>query len=485
MRMFSTKRQIHPLDESLLSWKKRDAFTVRQLLNGGVAIFGQTGSGKTSSSGRLIGEAIVSLPSSGGLILAAKPSDAGMWEGIFARAHRSSDLLVFSPDSPAGLKFDFLDYEMRHGGHTRNITRCIRTIGENLRRTDGARGGREEAEFFKAQEERLIYNAVEVVKLATGRITAPELQEFITTAAQSTAEISSLEWQAGFHNQCVRAAYARDKSSIEARDFKTASDFWLHQFPVMSDRTRSCIIAGVMGLLHVFNSGVVAELVSNGSNVTPDVLFEGKWVLVDMAPNEWGDLGSFVSAGWKYLTQRRVLRRKVTDGDPICVIWTDEAWQFVNSYDQAFLAQCRSHLGCMVMLAQSIHSFHSAMAGHDPKHEAEALLSNFHTKVVHLLGDFDSASWASNLLGRELKTFINGSTPPPQGVFDAMMGVGNFSGGFSEHYEPVLEPRAFMSGLRSGGPAADYLADAYVIRSGEPFSTGANWLPVTFSQKPS
>ena len=38
------------LDAVLHRWSKDDPFTLRDLLNGGVAIFGRTGSGKTSSS---------------------------------------------------------------------------------------------------------------------------------------------------------------------------------------------------------------------------------------------------------------------------------------------------------------------------------------------------------------------------------------------------------------------------------------------------
>ncbi|HWL28814.1 MAG TPA: hypothetical protein VNQ97_07880, partial [Burkholderiaceae bacterium] len=59
------------LDHVLLHWDEDNAFTVRDLLNGGCCILGRTGSGKTSSSGKRIGEAIVRLPGSGGLILAA------------------------------------------------------------------------------------------------------------------------------------------------------------------------------------------------------------------------------------------------------------------------------------------------------------------------------------------------------------------------------------------------------------------------------
>jgi hypothetical protein len=52
----------------------------------------------------------------------------------------------------------------------------------------------------------------------------------------------------------------------------------------------------------------------------------------------------------------------------------------------------------------------------------------------------------------------------------------------SEHYENVLQEQEFMIG-RTGGPANDFLCDAVVLKSGEPFADGNNHLFTTFSQK--
>jgi hypothetical protein len=354
------KQAASELDRTLLHWSEDDAFSVRDLLSGGVAIFGRTGSGKTSSSGKALGNAIVRLPGSGGLILAAKPGeDRAMWERIFAAAGRRDDLLIFSPDSD--LRFNFLDYEMQRGGHTRAITKCITVIGETLRSSDT--DNRESADFWQKEQERMIYNAVEVVKLATGRITAPDLHRFITGAAMSPQQFTSDEWLGGFHNQCLKAAWEKPKSPLEEHDYELAKEYWLNEFVFMADKTRSSILTGVMGILHTFNTGLVRELVSTGTNVTPDDLLAGKWVLIDMAPSEWGDIGLFVAGGWKYLAEKAVLRRIADDESNCVTIWADEAQQFVNSFDAHFIAQCRSHCGCMVYLTQSLHAYYAAMPG--------------------------------------------------------------------------------------------------------------------------
>ena len=469
-----------PLDRKLFHWPSGEPFTVRQLLDGGVSVIGRVGSGKTSSSGKHLGRAIVNHPNSCGLISAAKPEDVGMWREIFAEAGRSEDLLEF--DADGDLRFNFLAEAMRHGGHTREITRCIITIAETLRSGDRGRG--EDSAFWEREQERMIYNAVEVIKIARKTVTAQDLQAFVTTAAYLPGQLREPTWRDGFHSRCLQTAYQTDKSPTEAQDFQLAADYWCSEIPNMADRTRSSILTGVLGLLHVFNTGLVRELVSNGTNVSPDdMLDQRKWVLVNLPPASYGSAGTFINAGWKYLTQRRVLRREARPGDPFHVCWVDEAQQFVNSFDGEYLAQCRSHLGCLVFLTQSLQSYFSALKGEGGKHQAKALLANFGHRVVHALGDIESANWASALIGNRLETFLGGSMQPAQSVFDELLGHQQFSGNFSTKLEPVLQPSVFMNGLRTGGARNRFLCDAIVIKSGEPFASGQNWMRIAFSQR--
>jgi hypothetical protein len=471
-------KQADPLGKVLLYWTANDPFRIRDLLNGGVCVMGRSGSGKTSSSGKEIGQAIIGHRGSGGLILAAKPEDLHMWQAMFEKAGRKDDLLVFAPDSP--LRFNFLGYVLAMGGHTRDVTRCITVIGETLRASD-TKGG-ESADFWEREQERMIYNAVEIVKLATGTVAAPSIQKFISSAAMSSAQISTPEWQAGFCNQCLAEAFAKKKSPIEAHDYQLAADFWLSEFPSMAEKTRSSIMTGVMGILHVFNMGVSRELVSTTTNVSPDHMLAGKWVIVNMAPAEWGDMGALVAAGWKYLVQRRVLRRQAKPDECVVVIWADEYALFVNSYDAHYLAQCRSHMGCMVVLTQSLHSYYMSMKGEVGRHQADALLTNLTTKLFHALGDVQTAEWASNLIGKGREIFVGTSLGPVEDFYAELLGRSKVTTNASEHYEPMLQPNVLMNGMRTGGKANHLICDGVVIRSGEPFASGKNWLWREFSQ---
>jgi len=145
------------------------------------------------------------------------------------------------------------------------------------------------------------------------------------------------------------------------------------------------------------------------------------------------------------------------------------------------VAQCRSHLGCLVFLSQSLHSFFSALKGENGKHQAQALLANFGHRIFHSLGDIETAQYASGLIGNRLETFISGSSQPGGDIFDELMGFSQCTSSFSTQYEPEVQPNVFMNGLRTGG--ASKVCDAIVVRSGQPFACGRNWLEVAFSQR--
>jgi hypothetical protein len=63
------------------------------------------------------------------------------------------------------------------------------------------------------------------------------------------------------------------------------------------------------------------------------------------------------------------------------------------------------------------------------------------------------------------------------------MGRSRYSSNFNQVFESTLQANAFLHGLRTGGAANGLMCDAYVIRTGEPFASGENWLRTSFSQK--
>jgi hypothetical protein len=252
---------------------------------------------------------------------------------------------------------------------------------------------------------------------------------------------------------------------------------------MMDKDTRGNILAGVQNTLHTMNTGLVREMISGTPNCSPQDILDGKWIFINFPPSVWGDAGRLISVGWKQLVEQAILEREVDNNSPFVTIWGDESHQCVTNFDSSFIAQCRSHRGCLVYLTQSVSSFYAAMGGFTGKHKADALLANFSHTIIHA-SDPTTAQWASSKLGKMKEMFFGGGMPPRHagGMAEELFGHQQVSGNFSEHYEPVVQEKEFMIG-RTGGPMNGFLTDAIVIRSGEPFAHGKHYLRAVFSQR--
>jgi type IV secretory pathway TraG/TraD family ATPase VirD4 len=418
------------LDKPLMLWSEIDHMSKRDLLRS-ICVQGASGSGKTNFVGYQIAKALAHDPDIGCLSLASKPvEDLQFWQEILHGAGRLKALRVFGPGHE--LRFNVLDHELKSGADSRELASFLMTLGETLHR--GEAGAQQSDQFFQQQSARMLHMAIEPVRLATGTLAPVDVQQFITTAAMTPDHIRTPQWQAGFHNRVLEAAFHAPKTPIEEADFEQVMAYWLGEIPALNDRTRSSITTQVQGILHVLCSGIVRELMATTTNVSPEVMDQGAWVLVDMPISRYGASGAMVNGIWHLATQRHILRRYAADRRKITVIWIDEFQNHLNSFDPQFLAECRSHGGCMVVLTQSLHSYFAALKdGQAAEHAANALLTNFAHRIFCSLGDAKSAEWASGLLGQQLETMIGGSLAPEESVWDTLMGHTKFTGTFSQH----------------------------------------------------
>jgi hypothetical protein len=231
------------------------------------------------------------------------------------------------------------------------------------------------------------------------------------------------------------------------------------------------------------NTGVVREMTSGETNCSPQDVIGGKWLLVNFPPSAWGAAGLLISTGWKHLVELAILEREFRNEMPFVTIWADEFSQFCTKSDAHYICQARSHGGSLCVLLQSVASIYAAMPGEAGRHFADALLANFSHVIIHV-SDPVTAKWAASKLGRKKELMCSGGFQPSEdGIYGELFGSTRFHGSFSEHYEQVLQDQAFQHGLRTGGPANDFIADAIVIKSGEPFTDGQNHKYVSFSQR--
>ncbi|WP_171473623.1 type IV secretory system conjugative DNA transfer family protein [Frigoriglobus tundricola] len=471
----------------LLRWTAEESFTLEDACKG-LQIWGMTGSGKSSASGHLV--ALSYLRSGfGGLVLCAKPDEAETWRKYCQQTGRADQLVVFSPSSP--WRFNFLDYELSRpgagAGLTENILRLFMTVAEIAGRGTGGGEGREDEGYWKRSLQQLLRNTIDLLVIATGRVSVPDLYRLVVSAPTSFDQTGSETWQTrSFCWQCLQHGDTASKRGYQAHDFQLVADYFLLEYPGLSEKTRSVIVSTFTSMIDVLNRGVLRELFCTTTNVTPEDCLDGKIVVIDLPVKEFAEVGQFAAVLWKYLFQRAVERRDVR-GDPRPVfLFVDESQLFTTAFDALFQTTARSARCCTVFLTQNLNNYLTAYKGPSGPAEAKSLLGNLTTHVVHALADSDTAQFVAELIGRRRQLFMNGSasheSPHP---IDDLFGrrSGQQSGGFSESFEYDLQPSELFR-MKTGGIANNFQVQGLVWRGGRPFpSTCRSYLWTIFDQR--
>ena len=232
-----------PLFQMLLHWNGKDAWSIGDACQG-TAVFGATGSGKTTGSGQAIARAFLRA-GFGGLVLTAKPGDRANFEDYCRREGRLNDVALF--DASAAHRYSFLDEELNRKGSgaglTENIVNLFSTVLEIAERNSG-QGGREDEGYWMRALRQLCRNLVDLLVLARGRVTIPELYRVGVSAATGFEQIRSDEWKKqSFCFQCLADADGKAKSPRQQRDFELVADYFMQEFPGLSDKTRSVVLS--------------------------------------------------------------------------------------------------------------------------------------------------------------------------------------------------------------------------------------------------
>lgn len=475
------------LASPLLRLSEADAWTIADACEG-TLIFGATGSGKSSGSGRALAQAFLGS-GFGGLVLTAKPDERAVWEAYCREAGRSGDLLVFGPDRP--LRFNFIDHELRRPGQgaglTENIVNLLSTVLEVAERGTGGGGGREDEGYWRRAMRQLMRNLVDLLILARGRLSIPELYRLVVSAPTSLEDARSPEWRQGsFCWACLKEADERDKTPRQLRDYEIVADYLLLEYPALSDKTRSVIVSTFTSMIDVLNRGILRELFCGETNVSPESVEEGKVLVIDLPVKEFAEIGVFAQVLWKYVFQRSIERRDLAGNPRPAFFWADEAQNFLTSYDMQFQTTARSSRVATVLLSQNLSNFYAALGGGEKgKAEADSLTGNLNTKIFHANGDPTTNEWAATLIGRTRQFFINGGssyeTLDLLG-FPSLRSLPSVNAGMSESFEFEVQPSAFTA-LRRGGHASGGEVDAIVFQGGRRFrSNNRGWIRRTFRQ---
>lgn len=517
-----------PLDTRLYEYNDGDAHTIGDALEH-VCVLGRTGAGKSSGPGRAFAVSYLAA-GFGGLVLCAKPEERITWEKYAKEAGREKDLRFFNPEEP--WRFNFFNYEYSRGGRgagrTVNLHQLLMTVVEAVQ--SGGEGGDGENAFWKYTMDQLVRRSIDLITLAGEEPTLEKIYDLVSSAPTKPGltggkpKEGTPEWRWQMTSYCYKllgAVYQRRKklkqhedawaeyekqrkmsredlqayldsgakrasvpmdeapmSEQERRDWRVTRTYWAHEFPGLSDRTRSVVVSYMTSALDLLLTGDLGELFGTTTNLTPEACFKGAIIIVDLPTLEFFDLGKMAAYIWKYMLQRAILSREVDRDSTPVFLWADEAHQFLSSFDQEFMAQCRSKLGAVVYLAQNIPQFKNALGGTSME-RVRSLIGNFKTLVFMANNETDTNEFAANLIGKSWMvhpTISMKSGNPSNEDFVPRAGANLHQ---SERYE--VQPNEFTK-LRTGGSRNEFVVEAIVFR-GEEWADDSSFLNAYFAQR--
>lgn len=484
----SNAKTASELDFPLLKFSdtEEDWWTVRNAVEG-VQIFGGIGSGKTSGSGRMLAKAFLQN-GFGGLVLCAKPDEAGEWERYAEEFGREDDLIIFSEGSK--WKFNPLQYETtrpgKGAGLTMNITELFMTVFKMGQRLTG--GSAEEKErFWDNSLKRCINRMVDLLKLAKEEVSVFNMVEVLSSAPDGSEliqqiidsneeEIKALE-EKNYCIKCLNDAAENAKTPQELRDFKLVSSFFLRDFAALEDRVKSTIKEMFLGFAEPFLSGILNDHFAQDTNLTPEVTFDGKIIVLDFSVKDYLVAGIYAQSIYKHLWQQAVERRKVAKDTLPVFLWVDESQYFINEYDTIFQTTARSSRACTVFLTQNISNYYAQMGGNGAHSKVDSLLGNLSTKIFHCNNDAVTNEWASKVIGQNLIAVESGSSQR------SMLNIGGITKGesFSMQLLHQVLPVEFTT-LWTGGEYYQRKTQAIIAVKGRTWSDGNNFRKVIFSQ---
>ena len=454
---------LHFSDDAQDTWRIRDACE-------GTQIFGATGSGKTSGSGRALARAFLHNDF-GGLVLCAKNDEPELWLRYARETGRESDIIQLSRE-----QFNFLAYEANRPGEGAGQTENLVTLFMQVAEIANQRHGHATADlYWERAVKQLLRNAVDLLFIASGTVTLPEMFEIIRTAPQDMEEARTELWQA--ESACfnyIQRARVKVADNPDLRpEYEMTAKYWLEEFPRMDNRPRSSIVSLFTTLADSFLRGKLRKLFSSETTVIPDHATLGRIIIVDLPIKEWGELGQYAAVLMKFMTQKALERRSANDVRPV-FIWADEAHYFTTAYDQIFQTTARAARACTVYLTQSYSNYLSALGGDSARPRVDSLLGNLQTKIFHQNGDTATNHWAAEAIGRKLQYRLSSSTTES-----------HQSSSQTESEQQVvdldLQPREFTT-LWKGGTQHHNFVQGIVFQGGRKWSNGKIWKRVVFPQ---
>lgn len=459
----------------------------------GVCVFGATGSGKTSGPAKHLAYGYLAH-GFGGLVLCAKKEERRQWEEWAADCGRRDDLVIV--DKSGQWRFNFLDWEASRpeegGGLTINIVNLLDEIAGAIASSAGhGMGSSGSDKFWEDALHLMNTNLVDLVMAADLQVSLPLFRSIIVSAPYTLQQARDPEWEKT--SRCAQIIAEADKATKKAdeqarADFEECRNYWLKEFPNLSENTRSIIVLTLTMLVRPFITRPLRKLFSSDTNIRPEDAFDGKIIIIDLPVQEFRLAGRVANIAWKYCFQVAVLRR-VQPADrrsflrPV-FLWADEAQNFISKFDSEYQAVARSASGCTVYLTQNRESYLRVLGN---ENTVDSLLGNLQAKFF-CQNSGKTNEWASELLGKRW-VWKNSTSVGQQRQDNVAMpqeSNRNTSGVQRSEQERLYVEASEFTTLKRGGAMNDFQVEAIVYNGGYQFANGGNErLPyklITFNQ---
>ncbi len=468
-----------PLDRPLLHLTDSDAWTSRDAV-GGAFILGGPGSGKSSGPGRHL--AMSFLESGfGGLCLCAKPSEASKWLNFARDAGRLDDVILFNPEHPE-LRFNPFDYELRRagrgGGYTQNVTALFQYL---LEISEGGQQSSGKDPFWERAVIELLTYTTDVLRASGHPVSLMSINDMIQSTPKrddddkDNDEFYDDEWRdSSFCFQCLAEAAVSDCDDRMKKDIEMAASYLVEDFPRLSERTRTSLLASFRGMALPFMRSPMREIFGTDTTLRIEDTFDrGKILIIDYPLREFAEVGRIVNALMKYFFMTAVERRQIDDDTPPCFLFADEAQEFITSYDSRFMATARESRCCTCFISQNYSGMLAAVKAQNARYVVDSLLANFMTKIFCANADSLTNKWAADLIAQSWQLKSGTSTSSGQ---NASMGSST-----SQQLAYSVLPATFNS-LTMGGPP-EWIVETILFQGGRQFvASGTPYGRVAFPQ---
>lgn len=472
--------EFHP-QTVLRDWGNGQAFRIVDALTG-VCVFGATGSGKTSGPAKHIAYAYLAA-GFGGLVLCAKKEERRQWEQWARETNRLDDLVII--DATGKWRFNFLDWEASRpqegGGFVINIVALLDEVAGAIANAGGkAASGGGDSKFWEDSLHLLNSHLVALPVAAGLPVSLPLMRAIVNTAPLSAAQANDPAWLEA--STCAAILKEADKATENAAedvraDFLECRNYWLTEFPNLSEKTRSIITLSFSLLVHPLITRPLRNLFSTDTNIRPEDAFDGKIIIVDLPVQEFRLAGKVANLVWKYCFQISTLRRTPpTEKNkylrPV-FLWADEAQNFVSNFDSEYQAAARSAGGCTCFLTQNRESYRRVLGNSDA---VDSLLGNLQTKVFCQQSG-ETNEWAAKLLGERWIDITSTNAGVGMRAQESNQSAGVTRSQQRRYY---VEPAQFTT-LKRGGERNNFEVEAIVYLGGYEF-TGPNGEKLPFTR---